>query len=359
VLKYWTLGQFRKAFTSLEEARMKLEETLMHFLLEHQEKHRRSYNFLFLMEALFSAAKYIEYYYRTGALSGNLGGTSLVNVQGENVMKMDQIAHGIVEHYVRESGQVIHAVSEEIDDVIVLNEKGGRYFLYFDPLDGSSNIKHGLPVGFLFGIGKRNLSGEEDFHIRRGVEYIAAGMFVIPTGVFTLALHDAGCWRFHLDETLNYVRPHKAELPEASKNWEFSYNSANMDHFGQPVKEWLRRNASKYAFRYLGALAGDFHRLLTNGGMFLYPAIVNHPDPKKNRPEGKLRLLYEANPVAFMAKEAGGMAVNENGEEVLSVDPFDIHQRTALYVGNRSLIEELQPILREMARMRQPQAPVV
>ncbi|NLF07687.1 MAG: hypothetical protein GX594_06875, partial [Pirellulaceae bacterium] len=105
--------------------------------------------------------------------------------------------------------------------------------------------------------------------------------------------------------------------------------------------DWIAENESKYAFRYLGALAADFHRVLTNGGMFMYPAVVNHPDPAKNRPEGKLRLMYEAAVVAFMCREAGGTAVDESGTPILDIQPHRHHQRTALYVGSRELVDDI------------------
>ncbi len=318
----------------------------MNFLLHHQERHNRTYHFLVLMDAIISAAKYIEHYYLTGALKGHLGLAGTVNVQGEKVMRMDEIAHEIVIHYLRTTERVIHAVSEESEEIVVLNENGGRYFIYFDPLDGSSNVAHGLPVGFLFAISKRNLEGIEDHHLRAGREYIAAGMFVIPTGMFTIAFRDAGTWRFHMDETMNYVKPLRMMLPEDEKTWELSFNSSNRATYSQKVQDWISKNERKYSFRYLGALAGDFHRMLSNGGMFMYPAIVNHPNPAKNRPEGKLRLLYEASVVAFMCKEAGGAAINETGMPILDIQPASHHQRTALYVGTQRLIDDIGEVLR-------------
>ncbi len=324
---------------------VRFEQTVMNFLLKHQEKYNRTYHFLILMDALISAAKHIQQYYLTGALKGNLGLAGDVNVQGEDVMRMDQIAHEITIHYLKETQRVIHAVSEEADEIVQIDPEGGRYFIYFDPLDGSSNVSHGLPVGFLFGIAKRNLEGAEDGHLRSGKDYIAAGMFVIPTGTFTLALKDAGTWRFHIDETMNFVRPTRMLLPDDPKGWELSFNSANRNTYAEPVQKWIAENESKYTFRYLGALAGDFHRLLSNGGMFMYPAIINHPNPKKNRPEGKLRLMYEAAVVAFMAREAGGYAVNEKGVPILDIQPEKHHQRTALYVGSRKLVEDVASAL--------------
>lgn len=322
------------------------EQTFDNFLLRHQERHNRTYHFLILMDAIISAAKRIQHYYLTGALNGNLGLAGSVNVQGENVMRMDQIAHEITIHYLKASGRVIHAVSEESKDIITLNAEGGRYFVYFDPLDGSSNIPHGLPVGFLFGIAKRNLEGPEDGHLRASKDYIAAGMFVIPTGAFTLGLKDAGTWRFHMDETMTFVRPTRMMIPEDNRSWELSFNAANRDAYAQAVQRWIAEHERRYAFRYLGALAGDFHRMLANGGMFLYPAIVHHPDPRKNRPDGKLRLMYEAAVVAFMCHEAGGFAVDERGNDILDIQPQNHHQRTALYVGSKRLVENVAATLR-------------
>lgn len=330
---------------------VQFEQTFRNFIMRHQENYNRSYHFLILMDAIITAATRIELYYRTGALKDNLGASGSTNVHGEKVLQMDEIAHNIVVHYLNSSERVIQAVSEESEEIITMNKDGGRYFVYFDPLDGSSNVAHGLPVGFMFGIAKRNIEGNiqgpEDFHLRAGNEFIASGMFVIPTGMFTLALHDAGCWRFHADETNTYVKPTRMMLPEDTKKWELSFNSANTYTFGDNVQEWIRENEKKFTFRYLGALAGDFHRLLTNGGMFMYPAIVNHPDEKKNRPQGKLRLMYEANVVAMMCKEAGGAAINEAGDSILDINPEKHHQRTTLYVGSKPMIEDITKILKK------------
>lgn len=326
---------------------IQFEQTFTNFILHHQEKYNRTYHFIILMDAVISAAKHIQQYYLTGALKGNLGLTGEVNIQGEEVMRMDQIAHEIVVHYLKTSERVIHAVSEEAEEIIPMAEDNGRYFFYFDPLDGSANVSHGLPVGFLFGIAKRNLDGPEDGHLRAGKDYIAAGMFVIPTGMFTLALREAGTWRFHIDETMNFVKPTRMNLSEDPKSWELSFNEANRYTFNENIQDWISKNENKYSFRYLGALAGDFHRLLANGGMFMYPAIINHPNPKKNRPQGKLRLLYEAAVVSFMCREAGGHAVDETGIPILDLEPAKLHQRTALYVGSTPLVEDISKLLRK------------
>jgi len=329
---------------------MKLEQSFMDFMLHHQERHKRSYKFLALMEAIQAAAKYIQYFYQTGSLKNLMGEAGFTNVQGENVMKMDDIADSIVLHYLERSNQVICAITEEEADPVVLNEDSGRYFVYYDPLDGSSNIKHNLPVGFMFAIAKRNLDGPEDNHLRKGSELRAAGIYLIPNGVFTLALAETGVFRFHMDETMTYVIPENAErlmMPENPKGWELSFNTSNRRTFAPKVLEWIEENEPKYAFRYMGALAADFHRLLSNGGMFMYPAILNHPDALKNRPKGKLRLLYEANVAAFIAREAGGMAIDEDGNDILEIIPEEPHQRTALYVGSKELVEDIRERLKQ------------
>jgi fructose-1,6-bisphosphatase I len=328
---------------------LRFDETFMDFLLEHQERHNRSYHFLILMNSLLNAAKRIQHYYLTGALRGNLGLAGSTNVQGEEVLRMDWIANEVVKHHLSRSGRVIHVVSEEEKEIVPMNVEGGRYFVYFDPMDGSSNVPHNLPIGLLFGIAKRNMDGPEDQHLRSGRDFIASGMFVIPTGTFTIALKNAGCWRFHIDEVMNYVKPTRMVLPVETKSWELSFNSANRETFAAGVRDWIERSEKKYAFRYLGALAGDFHRILTNGGLFMYPAIVNHPDPAKNRPKGKLRLIYEAAVTAFMCREAGGDAVDEDGAPILDIVPEKPHQRTALYLGSPPLVEEIRRILTRKA----------
>ncbi len=324
---------------------MKLDETFMHFLLEHQMKNQRTLNFMILMESILTAAKQIDFYYRSGALMKNLGEAGQTNIQGENQMAMDLMAHEIVMHYLAESKQIIEATSEEAEEATILNPNG-RYIIYFDPIDGSSNVKHSLPVGFLFGIVKRNLQGTEDCHLRAGKDYIAAGMFLIPSGIFTFALKGSGTWRFVQDATGAYVRPERLHFPENKKSWELSWNASNRYGFKKTVQKWAEQNETKYAFRYAGSLVVDFHRLLHNGGMFMYPAIVNDPDPKKNKAEGKLRLMYEASVVAFIANEAGGTAVDDNGNDILEIIPQKRHQRTALYVGTKELVESIAMALK-------------
>lgn len=315
---------------------MKFEQTFNHFLLEHQLENKRTLNFLILMEAIITAARYVQFSYTSAALENNLGALNQNNIQGEQVMKLDQMANEIILHYLKESGQVMQVISEELEEPLSLND-AGRYMVYFDPLDGSSNVKHALPVGFMFGIAKRNLTGVEDYHLRAGKDFIASGIFTIPNGIFTFALKNSGAWQFFLDKTGVFVRPQKISLPEDSFSWELSFNPAYQTFYSEKIQSWIKENQNKYGFRYTGALATDLHRLFRNGGMFFYPIISNHP--KKNYPEGKLRLMYECAVSALIIKEAGGYATNEEGIDILEITPEKAHQRSSLFIGNKSLVQ--------------------
>ena len=297
------------------------------------------------MESILTTARLIQLNYIDGNLKNLLGSTDKTNIQDEQVQNLDEIANTLALHYLKESQQVIQVVTEEVENPIELNS-GGRYFVYLDPLDGSSNIKHSLPVGFMFGIAKRNLEGPEDNHLRPAKEFIAAGIFIIPSGIFTFALRDSGAYRFVIDQSGNYIRPKKLEIGTNSKNWELSFNASNTNFFNPKITDWLNSKVKDYNFRYSGSLAVDFHRLIDNGGMFLYPAITRHSDPKQNRPDGKLRLLYEAAVVAFIAKEAKGKAINEQGIDIIEVQPILPHQRTTLFVGNPDLIKNIRQVLK-------------
>jgi fructose-1,6-bisphosphatase I len=325
---------------------MRLDQTFMHFLLHHQISKQRSLNFVILMESIITAARCIQGRYLEGAITNELGTAGSSNSQGEQQSKFDLIAQDILLHYLKESGQVLQAVSEEAKEPINLNADG-RYLVYFDPLDGSANIQSSMPVGIMFGIAKRNLTGPEDCHLRSGKDFIAAGMFIIPAGLFVFALKDAGAWRFLFDSAGNVLRPERLILPETSKSWELSWNASYTSAFSEPIKKWIAENSPLYSFRYAGSFAVDLHRLLHKGGLFTYPALVNFSNPEKNRPEGKLRLIYECAVAAFIVEQAGGAAINEAGINITEIVPQRPHQRSTILIGNKALIENYRSTIRK------------
>ena len=319
-----------------------LEKTFMQFLLQHQQKHNRTLNFLILMESIISASKAIQDLYSRAAINKNLDYAGNTNVQGEDVTKIDVMSDDIFLHYLKGSKQVIQVVSEERDKKVSLNPKG-RYFVYYDPIDGSSNVKHNLPVGILFGIAKKNLTGKETKRLRYGSEYIASGIFMIPSGNFTFYLNDAGCWRFLKSAGGTYIRPEKVKLPSNKKKFNLAYNVSYLDHFRPELRDWLIKNKGNYGFRYSGSLAGDVHRILTTGGAYIYPGVYGGDKPY---PEGKLRLLYECNVVANIIQAAGGMAIDDKGTPILDLKPKHIHQRSSLIVGNKEVVRKIQRVLK-------------
>ena len=299
------------------------------------------------MDAITSAAKHIQQYYLTGALKGNLGRAGRVNVQGEDVMRMDQIANQIAIHYLKASGRVIFAASEESKELISINPERRPLFRLFRPAGrlvepspraaGRLPVRHrqaqpGRPRG-------RPPAGRKRLHRRRNVRHSHRRLHPRTEGRRRLAVPD------RRDDDLRPARG-GSSCPKTRRPGSCRSTRRTATPTPSRVQQWITENESKYAFRYLGALAGDFHRLLTNGGMFMYPAIVNHPDPKKNHPQGKLRLMYEAAVVAFMCREAGGLAVDESGNPILDIQPQSHHQRTALYVGSKRPVEEIARILR-------------
>jgi len=319
-----------------------LEKTFMQFLLQHQQKHNRTLNFLILMESIISASKAIQDLYTKASIDGNLDYAGNINVQGEDVTKIDLMADDIFLHYLKGSKQVIQVVSEEREKKISLN-RDGRYFVYYDPIDGSSNVKHNLPVGILFGIAKKNLSGKETKRLRYGNEFIASGIFMIPSGNFTFYLNDAGCWRFLQSASGTYIRPKKVKLPTDRKKFNLAYNVSYLDNYTPKLRQWLLDNTGKYGFRYSGSLAGDIHRILTTGGVYFYPGVFGGPKPY---PNGKLRLLYECNVVANIIRAAGGEAIDDRGVPIMDIKPTHIHQRSSLIVGDKKIIKSIQKALR-------------
>ena len=293
------------------------------------------------MESIISASKAIQDLYTKAAIDNNLSYVGEMNVQGEDVTKVDVLADNIFLHYLKGSKQVIQVVSEEREKKVNLNPKG-RYFVYYDPIDGSSNVKHNLPVGILFGISKKNLTGKETKRLRYGREYIASGIFMIPSGNFTFYLNDAGCWRFLKSSGGTYIRPEKVMLPSDKKKFNLSYNTSYLENYKPALSQWLKKNSGTYGFRYSGSLAGDIHRILTTGGVYFYPSMLGGD---KNYPKGKLRLLYECNVVANIIRAAGGDAIDDSGTPILDIKPSKLHQRSSLIVGDKKIIRSLQKIL--------------
>jgi fructose-1,6-bisphosphatase I len=283
----------------------------------------------------------IEARIRSAGLSDILGAAGQTNVQGEAQQKLDVYANQALLHCLGVRDSVMALVSEENEQPVVFHRgpEGGKYVVVFDPLDGSSNIDVNVNVGTIFSVFKRREDSDEDACqtvLQPGSSQVAAGYVLYGPSTVLVYTSGRGVYGFTLDPTIGaYVLSHeKMMMPEKGKY--YSCNEANAASFPHSYQRYLDRvrngaTGREYSSRYIGSLVADFHRTLLKGGVFLYPPTLSHP-------EGKLRLLYEANPLAFIAEQAGGLAID--GEQpILSLEPKTIHQRTPLVVGGRFEIE--------------------
>lgn len=297
---------------------------------------------------LATVAKMLASEVNRAGLAGILGNVNQRNVHGEQVQKLDVFANDLIVASLRASGSVCGMASEESEEIIAPSAPGeaSRYVVCFDPLDGSSNIDVNVSIGTIFGIYKRkSKSGPatlEDF-LQPGREQVAAGYFVYGTSTILVYTAGDGVHGFTLEPSTGVFRlSHpRIQTPERGKIYSCNEgNSATWDEGTRTYVEQLKMDdeatARPYSARYVGSFVADFHRNLLKGGIFLYPA--DRRDPKRPA-EGKLRLMYECNPMAFVQEQAGGMAVDIDNR-ILDIVPRGIHHRVPLVIGSRIDLEE-------------------
>jgi fructose-1,6-bisphosphatase I len=326
--------------------------TVQQHILEEQRRRfpQASGEFSWLLSGITLAAKIIESHVRRAGLADVLGATGDSNVQGEVVQKLDVIANQALRHCLGVRGNVAIMASEENQEPIVVerDRKHGKYVVVFDPLDGSSNIDVNVSVGTIFAIFRRDpdpTAARDPLAdvLQPGHKQIAAGYVVYGSSTMLVYTTGNGVHGFTLDPSIGafLISHERITMPEHGSI--YSVNEANADGFPDGYRRFLARLRSgetgrTYSSRYIGSLVADFHRTLLKGGIFLYP-------PTKQHPGGKLRLMYEANPIAFLAEQAGGMAT-DGTRRILDVTPTGLHQRTPLLVGSRAEMEMLMATLR-------------
>ncbi|MGR8919293.1 MAG: class 1 fructose-bisphosphatase [Gammaproteobacteria bacterium] len=311
--------------------------TLQNHLLAAERAARTDANrsLSWIVSAISSAAKAIAAELRTAGIEGTLGASGVVNVQGEQQQALDVIADEILIAELRAREGVRVLGSEENDDLIVVNDLGDvetRYAVLFDPLDGSANLDVGGSVGTIFSIYEVAPGAERT--LQPGQRQIAAGYVLYgPSTILVLTLGD-GVAMFVLDPAVgNFVCvDDRVEIPVSGRT--YSVNEANADGFPEPYRAFLADCRERgYASRYAGAMVADVHRVLLSGGVFLYP-------PTAKAPNGKLRLMYEANPMALIIEEAGGRAATGSGS-ILDVEPASLHQRVPVILGSLEEVDRL------------------
>jgi fructose-1,6-bisphosphatase I len=318
--------------------------TLGRFIRERQLRHPGSSGELSdLLEAIGLGVKIISEMVATAGFKGLYGYSGKVNVQGEEVRRLDEEADQVLVEILGSSGHFGLLVSEERDDVIAAtaNRDGARYVVAFDPLDGSSNIGSNIPVGTIFAIfKKKNPKGpatKEDF-LQPGSALIAAGYSVYGAKTSFVYSTREGVHDFTLDPTIGEFLLSSEDMQVPAEGKIFSVNEGNTNVWDKRVIEYLNLLKSEaspiraaYTARYVGSLVADFDRTLRKGGIFLYPISKKHPN-------GRLRLLYECAPLAFMMEQGKGMASN-GSQRVLDVVPKTVHERSAFIAGSTREVE--------------------
>lgn len=291
--------------------------------------------FTSLINHLSLAIRIINSRVRAAGLADMLGYTGDVNVQGEEVQKLDAFANDVMLNVLERSGHCAILGSEELEEARFL-DRSGKYIVLFDPLDGSANIDTNVSIGTIFAV-LRMPSGTKDslveYALRPGREIVAAGYSLYgPSTVFVLSTgHGVDC--FTLDPNIGEFFLSHPNLRVPARGAQYSCNEGYHSRWEPAVQKWNawiksddKENGLPYVHRYVGSLVADAHRTLLKGGIFAYPA-----DTKATT--GKLRLLYEANPMAFLFEQAGGSAIN-GSERVLDIQPTSLHQRTPLIFGS-------------------------
>lgn len=312
--------------------------TLQQHVLQ-QQKHfpNADGTFSWLLSGLTLATKMVSSRIRRGALSDTFGSAGEVNVQGEVQQKLDVYANEVLLHCLGVRDSVSILVSEENDEPVTLERStdGGKYMIVFDPLDGSSNIDVNVNVGTIFSIFRRN-----DKHadvLQPGVEQVAAGYVVYGPSTMLIYTTGNGVYGFTLDPAIGAYVLTQENIRMPQHGPYYSVNEANSEAFPKEYRDYLKylrggQSGRHYGSRYIGSLVADFHRTLFKGGVFLYPPTASHPC-------GKLRLLYEANPLAYIAEQAGGRAIDGKGR-ILEIQPTGIHQRVPLVLGSQVEVED-------------------
>ena len=316
----------------------KITTVQQHISRQFSEFSEEGVTFGWLMSGLTLATKRIEAQIRSAALTDGYGSYGAENVQGEQQQKLDVFANDALMESLGMRGSVAALVSEEDEGPVTVERpvEKGKYILVFDPLDGSSNIDVNVNVGTIFSVHRRLGDGDLTASILQpGSKQVAAGYVVYGPSTVLVYTTGNGVHGFTLDPTIGafVLTNERMRMPERGPY--YSVNEANAATWPDGYAEYcagLRGHG--YSSRYIGSLVADFHRTLLKGGVFLYP-------PTKKQPGGKLRLLYEANPLAMIAEQAGGAASSGAGP-ILEIVPEKIHQRTPLMVGSKWEMEQFE-----------------
>jgi fructose-1,6-bisphosphatase I len=323
--------------------------SLTQFLIEEQrEQHHINADLRLLIEVVARACKSISIAVGKGALGGVLGSAGTENVQGEVQKKLDVLSNEILLEANEWGGHLAALASEEMDDPHPIPHRypKGEYLLVFDPLDGSSNIDVNISVGTIFSV-LRCPPGvkepDEKAFLQPGTQQVAAGYAIYGSSTMLVLTLGDGVHAFTLDRELGSLVLTGRDLTIPADTREFAINMSNLRHWEAPMRRYIDEllagktgpRGADFNMRWVASMVADVHRILTRGGIFIYPR-----DLKDASKPGKLRLMYEANPMAFIVEQAGGMATN-GMMRIMDIVPTSLHQRVPVFLGSRNEIERV------------------
>ena len=324
--------------------------TLSRFIIEQQAAHPEATGeFSVLLTQIGLVGKMIAHDLRRAGLNKILGTTGETNIQGEVVKKLDQIANDTFVRVFEHSGLVCVLASEEMEKPLKMVHEGAKYMLLVDPLDGSSNTDVNMPLGAIFSI-RRSQMGQpvEDELLQRGTEQIAAGYVLYGASTMLVFTVGQGVHGFTLEPSIGEYLLSNENIRIPSRGKVYSVNEGNYHRWPAGTQKYLdslkvqdKATGRPYSGRYSGCLVADVHRILLGGGIYLYPG-------ETAKPEGKLRLMYEGNPLAMVVEQAGGKATTGT-MRILDVEPKALHQRVPLIIGSAEDVAQAEAYIQGRA----------
>ncbi|TXR54605.1 class 1 fructose-bisphosphatase [Reinekea thalattae] len=332
---------------------MEITKTLGEFIIEKQAEYPDATGELTaIFAAIRLASKVVHRDINKAGLADINGAVGTENIQGEQQQKLDVYANEKFKSSLSARGVVCGLASEEEDSYVRFDDRlnvNGKYIVLIDPVDGSSNIDVNVSVGTVFSVYKRvspvgSPVTDEDF-LQKGRHQVAAGYVIYGSSTMLVYSTGNGVHGFTYDPSLGIFCLSHPNMRFPDDGNIYSVNEGNYIHFPTGVKKYIKYCQEEcpdtnrpYTSRYIGSLVSDIHRNILKGGIFLYPSSSHYP-------EGKLRLLYEGNPMAFLAEQAGGRAISDAGQAILDLEPKELHQRTPFFAGSKNMIDKLEDFL--------------
>lgn len=313
--------------------------TLTRFLIGEQRKYPTATGELTnLLNAIQTAIKSVSSAVRKAGMINLFGLANTVNVQGEDVKKLDVLANELFINMLKSSYTVHKLISEENKNIIKIDDdKAGKYLIAFDPLDGSSNIEASVSIGSIFAVHKQEPKSDE---LPSGKSIVAAGYALYGSATVIVLAINEGAHFFMLDPAIGEFILTEANFKIKPRGNIYSVNEGYHSKWDQAMKNYVHNKkypkdgGKPYSSRYVGSMVADLHRTFKYGGIFMYPKTSDAPN-------GKLRVLYECNPMAFIVEKAGGMAMVSPNKRILDIEPNDIHQRSPIFIGSREDVMEI------------------